>query len=430
MSASQDIIDNVKQVRSATYGKDVREAIATGLELCYKYTSGETAIEAAERANAAAAAVEQVIGDAEETLEDLQRAVANVDDIVKVSEDQPTEPENKIWIQTQSDTEYKVASFAAYEALWNRMNEVDEVYQQGHGGVVSIVEDEEYEDPDDNGLRRRYIITYSDGTTSEFFVNDGPAGPVGPIDPVDDTKIYYHKGILENGVLVQTPPDDGWSSTIPDMEPGEYLWTQTVVIYESTKEAYIYGITRWGVNGVNGTGAVNSVKLGANGSELAGDVVLPVDSAPTQNSGNIVSSGGVYAALQNYAGKNSPAFTGTPTAPTPTEGDSSTKIATTNFVMNALGSGSGKGMSAKVIEIDIFMPGSMSFRDSFITANTYCLFTVPPTAPVSNVNKYFNRLQWNTTAGTLNVYIDAASGQVSEPYTLQVVLIDLTDYLG
>lgn len=428
MSASQDIIDNVKQVRSATYGKDVREAIATGLELCYKYTSGETAIEAAERANAAAAAVEQVIGSAEETLEDLQRAVANVDDIVKVSEDQPTEPENKIWIQTQSDTEYKVASFAAYEALWNRMNEVDEVYQQGHGGVVSIVEDEEYEDPDDTGLRRRYIITYSDGTTSEFFVNDGPAGPVGPLDQVEGTAIYYHKGILENGVLVQTPPDDGWSSTIPqDMAAGDYLWTQTIVTYESTKEAYIYGLTFWGLNG---SGAVNSVKLGANGSALTGDIVLPVDSAPTQNSGNIVSSGGVYAALQNYAGKSSPAFTGTPTAPTPPEGDSSTKIATTDFVMNALGSGSGNGMSAKVIEISISAPGYMSFRDSFITANTYCLFTVPSTAPISNVNKYFNRLQWSTATGTLYVYIDVASGQVSEPYTLQVVLIDLTDYIG
>jgi hypothetical protein len=38
-----------------------------------------------------------------------------------------------------------------------------------------------------------------------------------------------------------------------------------------------------------------------------------------------------------YALKASPAFTGTPTAPTPTEGDNDTSIATTAFVATALG---------------------------------------------------------------------------------------------
>lgn len=38
-----------------------------------------------------------------------------------------------------------------------------------------------------------------------------------------------------------------------------------------------------------------------------------------------------------YAPINSPAFTGTPTAPTPTSGDNSTKIATTAFVQAAVG---------------------------------------------------------------------------------------------
>ena len=42
-----------------------------------------------------------------------------------------------------------------------------------------------------------------------------------------------------------------------------------------------------------------------------------------------------------YAPINSPAFTGTPTAPTPSSGDDSTKIATTAFVQAAVGGGSG-----------------------------------------------------------------------------------------
>jgi hypothetical protein len=40
--------------------------------------------------------------------------------------------------------------------------------------------------------------------------------------------------------------------------------------------------------------------------------------------------------LSGYALLNSPAFSGTPTAPTPTSGDSSTKLATTAFVTNAV----------------------------------------------------------------------------------------------
>ena len=45
-----------------------------------------------------------------------------------------------------------------------------------------------------------------------------------------------------------------------------------------------------------------------------------------------------------YAPINSPAFTGTPTAPTPTSGDDSTKIATTAFVKAAI-SGGGTGVT-------------------------------------------------------------------------------------
>jgi hypothetical protein len=40
--------------------------------------------------------------------------------------------------------------------------------------------------------------------------------------------------------------------------------------------------------------------------------------------------------LTGYAGINSPAFTGTPSAPTPAPGDNSTKLATTAYVQNAL----------------------------------------------------------------------------------------------
>lgn len=414
MAVSQEIIENVKQVRNAAYGKDVREAIAKGLELCYGYTSGETAIEAADRANAAAEAVEEITEESRKTLGDLERAVANVDDIVKVSENQPTEAENKIWIRTQNNTEYKVASFAAYEELWRRMNDMHNVYQQGHGGIISIAQDTEYNDPEDE-LKKRYVITYSDETTSEFFVNDGPEGPVGPLDQIISTDIYYHKGILlENGKLDTTPPKDGWSSDVDilNMNPGDYLWTQTVITYESTAEAYIYGLTRWGINGINGSGAVNSVKLGASGEALVGDIELPVDSAPTSGSSNIVSSGAVYTALQNYAPRNNPAFSGNPTVPTASSGDSSQTIANTAFVQDAI---NGISVSAKKIVITI-SSSSLSYLDSFINENTYCLF---PNLDLEQMG--VSSLTWETSEGKLTLELTSAPAQ---SVSFEVLLID------
>ena len=164
MATSQEIIDNVKKIRNAAYGKEVREAIAKGLEICYGYTSGEAADIAADRANRAAAAVEESISSAAAATESVQSALGNLDSIVQVSQTQPSAAQNKIWIQPQDETEYKVATFAAYEALWSRMNEVNTVYEQGHGGVVSITLDESYVDLSDL-LKKRYVVAYSDGTS-------------------------------------------------------------------------------------------------------------------------------------------------------------------------------------------------------------------------------------------------------------------------
>ena len=83
--------------------------------------------------------------------------------------------------------------------------------------------------------------------------------------------------------------------------------------------------------------------------------VMTVDKEPTQNSQNPVKSGSVYEELTELKGSltsleddvsdlenakapiNSPTFTGTPKSVTPTSGDDSTNIATTEFVNDAIG---------------------------------------------------------------------------------------------
>lgn len=81
----------------------------------------------------------------------------------------------------------------------------------------------------------------------------------------------------------------------------------------------------------NGATATTSGTAGGiETTEFIGDLTGTADTAT-----NALSLGGSLAAL--FAKLLSPAFTGTPTAPTPTAGDSTTKLATTAFVQSAVG---------------------------------------------------------------------------------------------
>lgn len=417
MAIDTEITRNIERVRNATYGKDVREAIARGLELCYGYTSGATADEAAQRANAAAEAVEGLISESQRAVDEAQDAIADLDHIIEVSETTPTYSTNKIWIQPQDNTEYKVATFAAYEALWERMNEVNATYEQGHGGITSIQLDSEY-DNSENELRKRYIINYSDGTTGEFFVEDGPTGPVGPIDQIQGTKIYYKK--VASNSFTPTPPTS-YSDNLPTLDAGDYLWTITEITYTSGTKAYIYGLTRMGLNGrdgVDGSGAVNSVAIGTDGETLVGDVHLPIDDAPTSNSKNLLTSGAIYTALQNAGSLNSPAFTGTPTAPTPPEGNNSTRLATTAFVQNALES---RDASAKQITVTM-NESQLVYVNSFITDDT----VVVAFADI-DYSKFQTPIFWETSSDNGGQLILTTEIAPTETVIFKVLLMNTVD---
>ncbi len=83
-----------------------------------------------------------------------------------------------------------------------------------------------------------------------------------------------------------------------------------------------------------------------------------------------------------FAPIDSPAFTGTPTAPTPTAGDSSTAIATTAFVENAVSSLSGPmrfmgtlGEGGTVTSLAAAAESNKGYTYKVITANTYQTIT-------------------------------------------------------
>ena len=327
----------IKNIREKTYGKEVRAAIADGLEYCFNRVSGGAVTEATAEARAAARQLSDIIDQSESAMQELQEVVENASQTIVVSAEQPTNPENKIWIKPESDTEYRVASFDAYSALWDHVNELNNTYNEGHGGIVSILLDEDYVDESEENIPeasrriKRYVITYADGTESDFLMTNA----FGPVDMIQENGVVieYTKGVINNGNFVKTPPtgDGVWSETLPTLDPGDYMWTRTTNLYVSGHTSTIYAVSQLGRDG---NGQVRSVKLGDDGEVQTQDVVLPLDSAPTEgNTGSLVSSGGIWSALQSM--KISPAFTGTPTAPTAAPGTNNTQIATTEFVNEA-----------------------------------------------------------------------------------------------
>ena len=68
------IADKVIAIRNAVYGRDVREALASGLEECYGDPTGDRAL-----AEAAAEAAEQAAGNADSAKTAAEAAAGNAD---------------------------------------------------------------------------------------------------------------------------------------------------------------------------------------------------------------------------------------------------------------------------------------------------------------------------------------------------------------
>ena len=125
------IAQDIAAIRGAAYGKDVREAIAHGIEQCYTdvTNSSTMANTAANSANTAASSANQNSQAANKAAQAAKAAAQTVDNkvaesvgnIVLVQDTQPTETDNKIWIKPESD-EYKVPTWEEFQELSGKVD--------------------------------------------------------------------------------------------------------------------------------------------------------------------------------------------------------------------------------------------------------------------------------------------------------------------
>ena len=76
----------------------------------------------------------------------------------------------------------------------------------------------------------------------------GNTGSNGTSVTVTNTSVTYQASASGT-----TAPTGTWSSSIPSVPTGQYLWTKTVVTYSDGKSTTAYSVSRNGTNGSNGT---------------------------------------------------------------------------------------------------------------------------------------------------------------------------------
>lgn len=105
-------------------------------------------------------------------------------------------------------------------------------------------------------------VTYSDGKkTIAYSVSRNPSnGADGTSVTVSSSSTTYQ--ISTSGT---TPPTGTWSSTIPSVPQGQYLWTRIIVNYSDGKSTTSYSVSRAAIDGSDGEDAINLVVTSSNG---------------------------------------------------------------------------------------------------------------------------------------------------------------------
>jgi hypothetical protein len=120
-----------------------------------------------------------------------------------------------------------------------------------------------------------------------FGIPKGDTGATGPAPQIASTVTTYQESSSGS-----TVPSGTWQNAIPNpLTQGMFLWIRTVITYDTGDTLTQYSVSHQGLDGTGSVNSVDGVSPDANGN-----VTLPKDSAPTQASTNLITSGAVYAA--------------------------------------------------------------------------------------------------------------------------------------
>ena len=172
-------------------------------------------------------------------------------------------------------------------------------------------------------LWSKTVVTYSDGkSTTTYGVTYYPKnGTNGSSVTVSSNVTEYVVG--SDGT---TTPTTGWTTTIPTVAAGKYLWTRVTVKYSDGKSTVSYSVARQATDGANGADALTMVVLSSAGTIFKNTAVATTLTAHVYKGGAEV-TGTALAALGtiNWYKDNGNSAVGTGSSLTINAGDVASK---------------------------------------------------------------------------------------------------------
>lgn len=122
-----------------------------------------------------------------------------------------------------------------------------------------------------------YTGTSSTAPTSyeeySWYQCKGDKGDTGSPSLLTDFIVVYSIG--NSGT---TPPSDGWSTALPTVPQGNYLWTKISLVFNSGDPVLFYSVTRHGLDGSGSVSSINSIS-----PDGSGNIALNASAIPNDN---------------------------------------------------------------------------------------------------------------------------------------------------
>ena len=192
------------------------------------------------------------------------KAIDSIQDYWAVSSSNSTEPST--WytsLQTMTPTNkylwhYQTITFNDESTLDTDAAVVGVYGDTGQSWYVYIkyASEEPTQDSDMGNIPDDWIGIYS-GTEADdsnlhytdyaWFEFKGEKGDTGEDAAIDNQSVEYAQGDYGNII-----PSGGWSTTIPEVAQGKFLWTRTTVVYSDANQTTVvsYSVARMGLDGV------------------------------------------------------------------------------------------------------------------------------------------------------------------------------------
>lgn len=110
-------------------------------------------------------------------------------------------------------------------------------------------------------------------TDFDWFEYKGEKGDTGTASAITTQTIGYQAS--NSGTVV---PSGSWTTTIPTVPPGSFLWTRTQLAFNDGSVVTAYSVSRFGIDGTGAVSTVNSISPDGNGN-----VALTADDIPLTN---------------------------------------------------------------------------------------------------------------------------------------------------